>query len=38
MPVFDRTLEAMEMLLGEALSGMLLDDVSGVIDFKSNQN
>lgn len=36
--ILDRTLEAMEMLLGEELSEMLPDDVSDVIDFKPNQD
>ena len=32
--ILDRTLEAMEMLLGEELADMLPDDVSDVIEFK----
>ena len=36
--ILDRTLEAMEMLLGEELAEMLPDDVSDVIDFKPNQD
>ena len=34
--VLDRTLEAMELMLGEELAEMLPDDLSDVIDFRKN--
>lgn len=36
--ILDRTLEAMEMLLGEELADMLPDDVSDVIEFKPDHD
>lgn len=34
--VLDRTLEAMELMLGEKLAEMLPDELSDVIDFRKN--
>ena len=36
--ILDRTLEAMEMLLGEELTDMLPDDTSDVIEFKTDHD